>query len=415
MSGAAAGRGRGGHRSVWFRPAGRGLERKIAGIATLLPRVTDVLVSADQEAEARHVAPDGLCVVGVGRAADAIAHVFGNALTRLLVEAGSDPERREELTASFFRLALVGSDAMVDWAPVARGATLALEHWSDLTADARYRLDFARAVAERHCDNSGRIALPPSGWLEGRPRMLRIQVVAHLVQQCADTGVPHPDRIEPLTRDLLAADLHEAAEPQLRLRGALARLEALTGRAQDALAAQESVACVLADLHADADIAYPLSEWCRLAGALRDAASLQRAVGFHERLSSTGGLKGLGARYVEFALVRGRLLLEPGDEAARTIAIQLAGDLTLPDHLRWAAHRWAGTACRPVLVEAAGHGNVLASRNLVMLDLDTAIAAGDLEAAAACVVALERYDPGPTGHLIRSGAHPSDVARLYPY
>lgn len=120
MSGAAAGRGRGGHRSVWFRPAGRGLERKIAGIATLLPRVTDVLVSADQEAEARHVAPDGLCVVGVGRAADAIAHVFGNALTRLLVEAGSDPERREELTASFFRLALVGSDAMVDWAPVAR-------------------------------------------------------------------------------------------------------------------------------------------------------------------------------------------------------------------------------------------------------------------------------------------------------
>ena len=217
-----------------------GLERKIAGIAVLLPRVTDVLVSADQEAEARHVAPAGLHVVGIGRAADAIEHVFGNALSRLLVDAGSDPERREELTASFFRLALVGSDAMVDWAPVARGARLALESWSDLTADARYRLDFARAVAERHCDNSGHIPMPPSGWLEGRPRMLRIQVVAHLVQQCADTGVPHPERIEPLARDLLAADLHEAAEPQLRLRGALARLEALTGRAHDALAAQES-------------------------------------------------------------------------------------------------------------------------------------------------------------------------------
>jgi len=114
-------------------------------------------------------------------------------------------------------------------------------------------------------------------------------------------------------------------------------------------------------------------------------------------------------------LVRGRLLLEPGDETARTAAMQLGGDITLPDHLRWAAHRWAGTAFRPPLVEAAAHGNVLASRNLMMLDLDTAIAAGDLETAAACVVALERYDPGPAGHLIRSGARPSDVARLYPY
>ena len=392
-----------------------GLERKMAGIATLLPRVTDVLVAADQADEARHVAPPSLGVIGITRAADAIEHVFGDALSRLLVDAGSDPERREELTSSFFRLALVGSDAIVDWAPVARGATLALEHWSDLSADARYRLDFARAVAARHCDNTGRIALPPSGWLESRPRMLRIQVVAHLVQQCADTGLPHPDRIEPLARDLLATDLHEAAEPQLRLRGALARLEALTGRAREALDAQESLAVVLAELHAYADIAYPLSEWCRLAGALQDAASLQRAVAFHERLASTGGLEGLGARYVEFALVRGRLLLDQHDEQARAVAIQLSGDFALPDHLRWAAHRWGGSACRPALEEAAAQGNVLASRNLTLLRMDEAVAAGDERAAMAWVDALAQYDPGPVGQLRRSDASGREIARLYPY
>jgi hypothetical protein len=392
-----------------------GLERKLAGIAALLPRVTDVLVAADQADEARRAAPAAVRVVGITRAADAIEHVFGDALSRLLVDAGSDPERREDLTAGFFRLALVGSDAIVDWAPVARGAALALDHWSDLSADARYRLDFARAVAARHCDNTGRIALPPSGWLESRPRMLRIQVVAHLVQQCADTGLPHPDRIEPLARELLAADLHEAAEPQLRLRGALARLEALTGRAQDAIAAQESLARVLAELHAYGDIAYPLSEWCRLAGALQDDASLQRAAAFHERLASTGGLEGLGARYVEFALVRGRLLLDRDDEAARGGAILLSEDVALPDHLRWAAHRWGGPACRPALMEAAGQGNVLAARNLTLVRLDDAVAAGDEDAAMALVEALAQYDPGPVGHLRRSGAAPAEVARLYPY
>ena len=392
-----------------------GLERKIAGIATLLPRVTDVLVSADQVDEARRIAPASIRVIGIPRAADAIDHVFGDALSRLLVDAGSDPERREDLTASFFRLALVGSDAIVDWAPVARGAALALEHWSDLSADARYRLDFARAVAARHCDNTGRITLPPSGWLDSRPRMLRIQVVAHLVQQCADAGMPHPDRIEPLARDLIANDLHEAAEPQLRLRGALARLEALTGRARDALDAQESLAVVLAELHAYADIAYPLSEWCRLAGALQDAASLQRAVAFHERLASTGALEGLGARYVEFALVRGRLLLDRDDEPARVVAVQLSDDFALPDHLRWAAHRWGGTACRPALEEAAAQGNLLASRNLTLMRLDEAVAAGDEPAAMACVDALELYDPGPVAHLRRCVAEPATVARLYPY
>ena len=392
-----------------------GLERKLAGIATLLPRVTDVLVAADQVDEARRIASDTVRVIGITRAADAIEHVFGDTLSRLLVDAGSDPERREELTASFFRLALVGSDAIVDWAPVARGAALALEHWSDLSADARYRLDFARAVAARHCDNTGRIALPPHGWLESRPRMLRIQVVAHLVQQCADTGMPHPDRIEPLARDLLAVDLREATEPQLRLRGALARLEALTGRGDEALAAQESLARVLAELHAYGDIGYALSEWCRLAGALEDAASLQRAVAFHERLASTGGLEGLGARYVEFALVRGRLLLDGNDESARAAAVQLSGDPGLPDHVRWAAHRWAGAACLAALEEAAGQGNVLASRNLTLLRLDEAVAAGDEHTAMACIDALAQYDPGPVTHLRRSGAGPAAVARLYPY
>ena len=113
--------------------------------------------------------------------------------------------------------------------------------------------------------------------------------------------------------------------------------------------------------------------------------------------------------------MRGRLLLDWDDESARAAAIQLSGDPALPDHVRWAAHRWGGAVCLPALVEAAGQDNVLASRNLALVRLDEAIAAGDQPAAVTCVEELAQYDPGPVTHLRRSGAGPAAVARLYPY
>ena len=102
---------------------------------------------------------------------------------------------------------------------------------------------------------------------------------------------------------------------------ALARLQAVTGRTKDALASQERLAHAFADIYADGDIAYPLSEWARLAGALRDAASLERAQAFHEQMLGAGSYRGLGPRYVELALIRGRLLVDPDDVSAREAAV----------------------------------------------------------------------------------------------
>ena len=392
-----------------------GLSRKIAGIATLLPRVTDVLVAADQHDEARRAADGRLRVIGVSRAADAIEHAFGDTLSRLLVDAGSDPEQREELTAGFFRLALVGSDAIVDWAPVARGAALAIERWPPGGADAGYRLEFARAVAARHQSNAGVVGMPPDAWFAGLPRMLRLQVLAHLVQQSADTGTPDAAAIEGRARAELTSRLEDAGLQELRLRGALGRLCAVTGRAHQAHDDQRSIALAFAALYAEDDVARPLSEWTRLAGALGNRASLQAACALHEQLLGRGGSSGLGARYVELAIVRARLLLDASDTGARALAVAMCEDRTLPDHVRWSAHRWAGSAAVPALEEAAHRGDLLASRNLVLMQLDGAVAEGRRDQARACVDTLERYDPGPVGHLRRSGASASELARLYPY
>jgi hypothetical protein len=354
-------------------------------------------------------------VIGVARAADAIEHAFGDTLSQLLVDAGSDPERREELTAGFFRLALVGSDAIVDWAPVARGAALAVDRWPSGGPDAGWRLEFARAVAARHQNNSGIVGMPPEAWFDTVPRMLRLQVLAHLVQQSADTGTPEAAIIETRARRELTARLEDAAVQELRLRGALGRLCAVTGRAFQAHDDQRSIALAFAALYAEDDVARPLSEWSRLAGALGNASSLNAACALHDQLLGRGGYSGLGARYVELAITRARLMLDASDEGARAMAVTLCDDVTLPDHVRWSAHRWAGERARPALEQAAREGDGLAARNLVLARLDSAVAGDDDVEANACVGTLESYDPGPVGHLRRSGASASDVARLYPY
>jgi hypothetical protein len=108
-------------------------------------------------------------------------------------------------------------------------------------------------------------------------------------------------------------------------------------------------------------------------------------------------------------------MIDPDDAEAVQLARQLAEDDALPDHVRWCARRWLGAAGRPALQAAALHGHVVAARNLELLQLDEALRTGAADAAAACVDALESYDPGPVGHLRRAGATPGDIARLYPY
>ncbi len=392
-----------------------GLDLKLAGIRRMAPRVRRVIVAAAQHAFAAAHAGTSLEIISVTHAADAIERVLGDRLARHLVAAGQDPARREDLTRSFFRLALIGSDAIVEWRPVMQGATLALQEWPDLSPDARYRLTFARAVAARHHDNSGRVELPAEAWLTSLPRVLRLQVIAHLTQQSADTGAPAPDVIERLAARELDHAIEESSPADLRLRGALARLASVTGRPGAALATQERLAHAFAAIYADQDIAYPLAEWARLAGALGDEASLRRAQAFHDRMLGAGSYRGLGPRFVEVALLRGRLLVNPDDREARDAAGQIGSDATLPDHVRSCAQRWAGVAGREALALAARRGDVVAARNLELARLDDALRAGNAGAAAACVDALEIYDPGPVGHLRRGGASAEEIARLYPY
>jgi len=390
------------------------LADKIGGLRVLAPRIDTVLVAADQADDARRLAGGRLTVIGVRSAAEALERAFGDQLSRLLSEAGADDERRRELTDSFFRLALVGRGAAVDWSPVERGAARALTSWPALDDDLRYRLTFAQAVAARHENNGGELPLPGRDWLAAQPHALQVHMMAHLVQQSSDTGTPPADAVQALAAELRPRILRSGFVPELRLVGACARLQALTGRASDALATQEQLVQVFLDLYAEHEVSYPLAEWFRLSGALRDEPALRRATDVHRQMTTAGGYGDHGEPYVRLAQARAVLLIDPSDQAARRAAQLVYADDGLPTHLRWSACRWADADAQVALAKAARTDRI-AQRYLVLRALDEAAAGGDRDRTMSLVFDLEQLDPGPVGHLRRSGAAPGDIARLYPY
>lgn len=409
------------------------LDRKIAGLVAMAPSIRRIVVAAAQHDEARAAAGDHVEVIGAASAAEALERVYGPRLADHLITRGTDPERRAELVDSFFRLALVGRGAAVDWSPVERGAALALEAW-ELDEDQRYRLAFARAVAARHERNAGELPLPgdphAEAWLARQPAPLRLALLTHLVQQSADSGTPPPAETEALARRALPGDIHEALVPHLKLRGALARLQAVTGREAEALAAQRQLAEALAAVFAEHEVSFPLAEWFRLAGVLGDGDAFDAACEFARRVATSGNLQPAGKPYVALAEGRSRVLLSRADASTVSALQALSGDLGIPAHVRWSARRWLAAAVRRVQGEEAGRralhalladartqaeSSTPAARYAVLAELDAAIHAADLHRAQTLCARLHELDPGPVGHLLRVSPDPVRIARLYPY
>lgn len=399
-----------------------GLAEKLSGIDELAPRITRVLVPASQHDEVRERA-GRLRLVPVRTAAEALDLVFGDALGSRLADAGSDDARRRELVDAFFRLALVGRGAAIDWSPIERGATIALRDWP-MAFDDRYRLQFAAGVAARHERNAGAIPFPGAAWFDAQPTPVRVAVLAHLVQQSADTGQPAPAEVEPIAAKQVPVDLGSAFVPQLKLAGALARLWAVTGRAVDALELQQRVARAFVAAYEEGQVSFQLAEWFRLAGALGDAEAFARAEAFLAKIDAAGGVSPAGMPYLQLARARGRVELGRADAATRETLDAMAHDLRLPAHVRWSACRWAARAWRQAGDASQAHARLLemelerakaphADRYLMLTELDAAVDGG--RPPEPFLDRLSALDPGPFANLRAAHAETVDIVRFYPY
>ncbi|MFN8093202.1 MAG: hypothetical protein U0599_13470 [Vicinamibacteria bacterium] len=404
-----------------------GLEVKIETVVAVAPRVRRLVVAAAQADAAREIARGRVEVLGVRSASEAAELLLSGLAARIV---GVDEASRRELVRSFFRLTLGGQRELLDWSPVAKAARMALGEWRGLSDDERYTLEFAAAVAERHQGNRGALLLPPPSWLGSLSTPVRVNVLAHLVQQSADTGEPPSKETLALARKDLPIDAKHGFAPQLRLMGAVARLESFCGNPRRALERQRRLAEIHLSNQSYEDVSQPLCEWVRLAGALADVQSLGDALSFFDDAQALGVFSPADLGYLELARARASVQAERPTPRALEALRRLADDAGVADHVRRSAARWA-VACGRALgladdarvaaarLSAACPESDADGRAFARLGaLDGALAAADAAAAEAAVAALREQLPGLVGHLTEDrdpAEAPAHVARFFPY
>ncbi len=417
-----------------------GLVTKLRAIAAIAPGVSRVMVAVSQEDEAKRAieqaGPDAarLRIVGVKSVGHALEVAFGERrLSAALARAGENPASRAELTRSFFALALQGRGEFVDWTPVERAAALA-SHWPGLDVEQRYMLEFAHAVAARHERNEGAMSLPTAELLARWPTQVSCQVVTHAVQQAADAGAPDIHAIRALAEAYRAPSVPKGFLPQLKLEGALARLDAVTGQAPRALRTQLDLAALYLEAFLPGEASFPLSEAYRLAGVLGDSAAFRNCEALRDLAHAAGGLGLEGSPYVALARARAAVLLgKPEDCGAEQTLRAMAADTRLAAHVRWGAARWAHRlaaedamaelgAIRAALASAADDADAkrghAARVQLELLRLDEALRGHDVARANAAVDVLRGLEGGIVGLLeawAPAAELPAHVARFYPY
>lgn len=411
------------------------LEQKVRVLQEFAPRIGRILVATEDLETARNaVAGTSIEVVSLGHASKVFDLVFGAKLVDSLVDAGGDPTRRSLIVESFFRLAMGGRGQLLDWKPVERAASLALKRWTELGREERIRLELARDVSARHEGSHEPASMPAAEWIESLPLPLRQQLAASLVQHSADTGGPVPREIERFARTLLGPTTRNAHLPELRLRGALGRLLAVTGRLVEALGLQREAALAFLDLLHPEDVSYPLAEWYRLAGVLSERDSLLEADRVRRRVLQLGGFGLWGDPYVDLARSKALVLLgyDDGEFPAERLR-KIAADSSIPSHVRWSGARWHARwlavrgdddASRSILesmrsaAEADGRDAPQARRFWLLASLDRALRAGDASVAVDYLGRLQEMQPGLFANLMGAedpGTATERVALHYPY
>ena len=417
------------------------LREKIEAVRRLAPSVRRILVSDLQETGGDVSPDDGLVIAGVNSLEEAVARLFDRDPTERMILSAAGPQRRAALIEVFFRTVITGRRALVHWMPIHRAAGLALAAWDGLDDDARYRLEYVHAVAGRHEQGQGTLSLPPAGWLASHPRPLQARILAGLLQHSADTCTPDPASVERLASEF-AAGAGDCYAPQLAVRGALARLYAVTGRPAEALRMQEETAQAFVEAFDDENVSHSLAEWYRLAGACRDRESFDRAESCRTTVIARGGLDVTGTPYVVLSRCRASILLGlASGKGIETDLERMQADEDLPEHVRWSATRWRirrlaqlDTEAASRLVEKAtatiggleaaeaqgeAHGTVRARVFHTLILMDQEIAAGRQTEAGLLLDTLLQLRGGPVRHLVQAcpgEQSPAEyVARFYPY
>lgn len=398
-----------------------GLEAKLECLAEQARSVRRVLVADEQLEEAWRVAPSHITPIGVRRVGEALNIAFPE-LDERLGRLADNADARRKTAEHLFTIARSGRSAAVCWRPIERAAELIAEA-ARRNGDEQYVVDqacFARAVAARHeGDEAGVRAMPSSeAWFKTHyPPGIRRQIVAHVVQQSADSGIPDREDASTLAERWLADRRGLNAElDDLRILGAWGRLLLTMGRPEEALERQQEALQGWLAYREYAETSYPLSVIYVLAAGLRDIKAWNEARAHEMRLHERFHHDSLP--YLKLTASRARLLLEIDHAEAFLDLDGLSNDGNIPQHVRASALRWLArssahrTHAIETLEELQRVNPRLRGDFRQLVRLDRALRSGEPATFARDIssVAASMFDNAPAG-----GEPARFVADFYPY
>ena len=280
-----------------------GISLKLDAIRGLTDR-PKVVVHRDQQLS--HRDHDGLEVHRFEHARDALPLFFPGLVDHMLA--------RPDVATDLFDFASGQRDVIPCWRPVAEAARVVGETQRMRDGVADWGVRYAEAIAARHYSNSGTIELPSQEWLDRQPTGRQRLVYRQLVQQAADSRCIDPDEVRRWAEARLDPRMKD--EDDLRLAGAMARLDAATGHFEDALRRARDCAerwwrhgGMLSG-----EASFALCVWLRLSGALADHDAFRAA----DALAASYVEAFPGSRgWVDFARAYGHLGMGEPEEAAR--------------------------------------------------------------------------------------------------
>lgn len=289
-----------------------GLDSKLRMIAQGALGVTDVIVAAGQEEEARGIAATltrKLEIRPVEHVKDAIPLAFTEIRQRLREELRAG-DSSLALAEALHKLALDGSEKILSWKSVANTGAL-LEEIVAPSSPAATAASTARKIARRHCGDPGvLIPWPGAGDIALLRRPSRLKLLAHVVQSAADS-----DDESSLSYARLASQ-HVASRDSrhredLLLQGARGRALAAAGHFAEAL---EVLHETLEDWFAigePREAGYCLCELLRVLGVLGRAEDLDQLLfTWYVRFLQANGVGTESAGYARLAA--GRALCQVG-------------------------------------------------------------------------------------------------------
>jgi len=388
--------------------------------------VKRLLVAKENYDEAQGAAcGSSLEVIPLAHAKEALDKVFGDKPQKVLLKHLHSKSGKEAVVKNLFDLTCNGIDAYIAWGAVANACDLVIKE-ARLDDRQRFEVGFAKAVAMRHKCNTGDMPLPDEALLKAYPLPVRLKVMAHLVQHCADTGSPQFEQVEPMVGPMLVRG-KEAFVEHLRLVGAWGRLLAVCGSPQKALDCECEAVQGFLDLMEVSEVSRSLSFAFRLSGALEDKKTFLRLKTLKDELLAFGAVDEVSQSFIEVAEKGALVRLNMANlEDLQTLG-NLADKTYLPEEVRYGVIRAltlyfrntraldkANSLVSLLEKSAQEHGGDFATITLALVQLDEN--PDDEEALST----LERLDPGPVSHLVRTATKLGEkvgkyVRTFYPY